>query len=128
MTPHNPPVVRGPDNHGPPGMECATCHGPANVKLVGVSLQSMPGHPDWHLAPKSMAWVGVSLGDICRQIKDPARNGGKTLEQIHHHHAEDTLVGWGWNPGEGREPAPGTQQRFGELTRAWIDSGAACPK
>ena len=41
--------------------------------------------------------------------------------------AHDELVGWGWSPGEGRTPAPGTQQQFGELIRAWIDSGAACP-
>ncbi|MEY8837886.1 Isoquinoline 1-oxidoreductase subunit, partial [Cribrihabitans sp. XS_ASV171] len=29
--------------------------------------------------------------------------------------------------GTGREPAPGSQEVFGELTRAWIDTGAACP-
>jgi hypothetical protein len=74
-----------------------------------------------------MAWQGKSLGDICRQIKDPARNHGKTLAEIHTHMAEDTLVGWGWAPGEGRAPVPGTQARFGELIKAWIDTGAVCP-
>ena len=29
-----------------------------------------------------MAWEGKSLGQICEQIKDPARNGGKTLDEI----------------------------------------------
>lgn len=42
--------------------------------------------------------------------------------------AHDHLVGWGWNPGEGRAPAPGTQAQFGELIQAWIDTGAKCPK
>ena len=74
-----------------------------------------------------MAWQGRTLADICRQIKDPARNGGRDLEKIRHHMADDDLVGWGWNPGEGRTPAPGTQKQFGDLIRAWIDSGAACP-
>jgi hypothetical protein len=41
--------------------------------------------------------------------------------------AQDDLVGWGWNPGRGRAPAPGDQATFGGLIRAWIDTGAACP-
>ena len=48
-----------------------------------------------------MAWVGKSLGEICEQIKDPARNGGKSMEELIHHMAEDSLVGWGWHPGVG---------------------------
>ena len=46
-----------------------------------------------------MAWVGKSLGEICEQIKDPERNGGKSMEELVHHMAEDSLVGWGWHPG-----------------------------
>jgi hypothetical protein len=75
-----------------------------------------------------MAWMGKSLGEICEQIKDPKRNGGKSMDEIVLHMAEDTLVGWGWSPGAGREPAPGTQKEFGELIKAWADAGATCPK
>ena len=121
--PHEPMVVRGPEGHGAPAMECSTCHHDTNFDPARV-----PGHPKWHLAPLSMAWEGKSLAFICEQIKDPARNGGLTLEQIEHHMAEDSLVGTGWNPGGERTPAPGTQAQFGELIRAWIDTGAACPK
>src|SRR6202035_2731321 len=71
--------------------------------------------------------VGKSLREICEQIKDPKRNGGKSMEQLVEFMAEDTLVGWGWAPGVGREPAPGTQKEFGALIRAWVESGAACP-
>ncbi|CAM4524057.1 hypothetical protein MYXA107069_27225 [Myxococcus xanthus] len=46
---------------------------------------------------------------------------------MRHHMAEDVLVGWGWDPGPGLEPVPGTQRALGELIRAWIDTGAACP-
>jgi hypothetical protein len=120
--PHMPLVVRGIDNFGAVGMRCTTCHGPANFDAAGV-----PGNPAWHLAPIEMAWVGKSLGEICRQIKDPQRNGGKSMEELVHHMAEDSLVGWGWNPGVGREPAPGTQKEFGELIKAWSDTGAVCP-
>jgi hypothetical protein len=120
--PHEPLVVRGADGLGAIGMRCTTCHGPANFDPGGV-----PGHPLWHVAPIEMAWAGKSLGAICEQIKDPKRNGGKPIKQIVEHMAEDTLVGWGWAPGGNREPAPGTQKEFGELIRAWAETGAACP-
>ena len=120
--PHMPLVVRGVDNFGAVGMRCTTCHGPANFDAAGI-----PGHPEWHVAPIEMAWVGKSLGEICLQIKDPERNGGKSMEELVHHMAEDSLVGWGWNPGVGREPAPGTQKEFGALFKAWADTGAVCP-
>lgn len=126
--PHDPPMVAGQSGHGPVGLPCGSCHGPANVPTFGQDIKSIPGDPKWALAPVEMAWQGKSLGAICAQIKDPARNGGKTLAQLHHHMAQDHLVGWGWNPGEGRKPAPGTQAQFGELIQAWIDTGAKCPK
>jgi hypothetical protein len=122
MQPHRPLVVRGADGHGAPGMLCSTCHHAANYDAA-----RMPGHPDWHLAPAAMAWEGRSLGQICEQIKDPSRNGGKDMAALVHHMAEDSLVGWGWSPGEGRTPAPGTQAEFGALFRAWADAGAHCP-
>lgn len=122
MRPHQPLVVRGADGHGAPGMPCSTCHHAANFDAATV-----PGHPEWHLAPASMAWQGRSLGQICVQIKDPKRNGGKDMAALIHHMAEDSLVGWGWSPGGGRTPAPGTQAEFGALMRAWAAAGAHCP-
>jgi hypothetical protein len=74
-----------------------------------------------------MAWIGKSLGEICEQIKDKQRNGGMTMEDLVHHMGEDELVGWAWNPGRGRAPAPGSQKAFGDLIRAWVESGGACP-
>lgn len=129
MHPHQPPVTRGDGGMGAPGMTCNTCHGAENVSIVGQAetLKSIPGHPSWHLAPIEMAWEGKSLGEICRQLKDPERNGGKSMAEMVEHMAEDSLVGWGWNPGEGREPVPGTQEVFGELIAAWVETGAACP-
>jgi len=120
---HQPPVQRGAGGMGAPGMRCVTCHGPSNFDPGRV-----PGNPKWILAPIEMAWIGRSLGQICDQIKDPKRNGGKTIGQIVEHMAHDELVGWGWHPDVGRKPAPGTQEQFGALIKAWADTGAACPK
>lgn len=120
--------------HWPPakraglGDTCAACHTSGNVTLhAKASYQSIPGHPRWELAPRSMAWEGKSLGEICRQLKDKDRNGGRDLALLHEHIAKDDLVAWGWNPGAGREPAPGSQELAGRLVQAWIDSGAECP-
>lgn len=125
MQVHQPLVTRGKDDHGAVGMQCSTCHGLKN--FAATPTISVPGHENWHVAPIAMAWEGKSLREICQQVKDPKRNGGKSIAQIVEHMAHDSLVGWGWQPGVGRAPAPGTQNQFGELIQAWADAGAGCP-
>jgi hypothetical protein len=120
---HQPPVERGPDGHGLQTMRCSICHQNANFDPGRV-----PGHPEWHLAPREMAWEGKTIPEICAQIKDPARNGGRKVENLVNHIGEDTLVGWAWAPGYGRTPAPGTQKEAGALVAAWVKTGAACPQ
>jgi hypothetical protein len=117
---HQPLVVRGTGGMGAAGMVCITCHNAENFRNV-------PGHPRWHLAPAEMAWEGKSLTEICDQIKDRERNGGKTLAELGEHMANDTLVAYGWRPPAHLEPAPGDQQRFGQLFHAWLEAGAHCP-
>lgn len=119
---HEPPVVRGRDDRGAAVLECSSCHQQGNAVLARV-----PGAPGWHLAPREMAWRDRTLGEICLQLKDPKRNGGKSLAEIVRHSSYDPLVGWGWAPGADREPAPGTQAQFGALIAAWVEAGAACP-
>ena len=88
----------------------------------------MPGHPEWHLAPREMAWEGKTLREICEQIKDPARNGNRKVEDLIHHigdgHAGRLGLGAGLRP----HPAPGTQKNAGALVEAWVKTGAACPR
>jgi hypothetical protein len=123
---HRPEVWRS--DNGRLGTNCAECHTEQNVRLhEAASYQSIPGHPRWGLAPLSMAWQGKSLREICTQLKDTERNGGRDLALLQEHIAKDDLVAWAWNPGPGREPAPGSQQAAGELVQAWIDTGAQCP-
>jgi hypothetical protein len=120
---HDPPVVRGASDHGAPGLECTSCHQDRNLELARV-----PGAPKWALAPRVMAWVNRTPGALCQQIKDKKRNGDKDLSHIIEHSAHDALVAWGWAPGHGRSPAPGTQAQFAALMAAWVESGAACPR
>jgi hypothetical protein len=121
MRRHEPPVVRGAGGMGAPAMRCITCHGTDNFERV-------PGNAKWFLAPKEMGWIGHSLGQICEQIKDRARNGDRSLQEIVEHMAHDDLVGWAWHPGADRAPAAGSQKEFGQLIEAWAQNGAHCPK
>ena len=63
------------------------CHSDRNFTLsIGeASYQSIPGHPRWGLAPIEMAWQGKSVGQICEQVKDRKRNGGRDLTLLHEH-------------------------------------------
>ena len=120
---HDPPVVRGQLDFGVPAMQCATCHQDRNVELARV-----PGAPGWKLAPADAAWIGRTPAQICAQLVDPKRNGGRTLARLHDHIAFDKLVAWAWSPGADRAPAPGSQAELAALFQQWIDSGAECPR
>lgn len=127
MRQHVPLMIAIEDNHGPKGLPCATCHGADNSRTFAAGIASVPGNAHWQLAPIEMAWQGLTLPQICVQLKDPTRNGSRSLEQIVVHMNTDHLVGWAWKPGEGRTKAPGTQAGFGALIEAWVKTGAHCP-
>jgi hypothetical protein len=129
--PHEPAVARGPSDDGIAGTPCQACHMDRTVDLfpgAAASYASIPGREGWRLAPIQMAWQGKSAAEICRQIKDKSRNGGRDLASVQEHIAKDQeLVAYAWDPGKGRTPAPGTQALAGALVQAWIDTGAECP-
>lgn len=108
---------------GHPGLMCTTCHMAENAR----KLHGPPGAEVWHLPPAEMAWWGKSSADVCEQIKDPARNGGRTLADLQSHVAEDPLVAWGWAPGPGRAPAPYSAEETAAFLAAWSANGAPCP-
>jgi hypothetical protein len=124
---HMPPIWRAETGHFE--ANCSGCHMEKNTTLrEAASYKSIPGHIRWGFAPLSMAWQNKSVGEICRQLKDVKLNGGRDLAALQEHVAKDDLVAWGWAPGEGRQPAPGSQEAAGKLVQAWIDSGAECPQ
>jgi hypothetical protein len=118
-------VQRGTDGSGfgNPGLRCTTCHFTSNSS----KLHGPPGAETWHLAPAEMVWWQKSSAQICAQIKDTERNGGRTLEQVAVHVRDDPLVGWGWHPGAGREPAPGSAEQTYRAIEDWAAVGAPCP-
>jgi hypothetical protein len=121
---HIPPVVRGTDNLGMGTMRCHNCHNESgNNDMSGV-----PGAPHWQLAPASMLWEGLSIGDLCRMLKNPQINGNRTPDALVEHMDTEKLVLWGWQPGGRREPVPISHKEFVDLLKVWVSSGTACPQ
>jgi alcohol dehydrogenase (cytochrome c) len=143
--PHYYGVVRGAetdnegnlDNKGRLVGRRETCHGPENNPTTGIPGAEKDGTVAWHLAPKEMAWEsspGMPLtgAELCAQLKDPARNGGRDLEALLEHMKTEPLVLWGWNPGtrpngEARTTPPLSHEDLVTTFEAWIDAGAPCP-
>ncbi len=117
-------VLRGDDNHGFTTLRSNSCHGVKNFDLD--ARHGVPGNPRWALAPREQGWQGLSDRELCNLFKDPKRTH-KTMDEFVEHNAHDELVAWGWNPGAGRAPVPGTQAEFGKLVAEWVATGAACP-
>jgi hypothetical protein len=124
--PHLQNVKRGKDGHGVYGMRCDTCHQTTN--LTGEHMP--PGNPKWSLpSPEhKMVFVGRNPAELCRQLKDPKQTGGRSLAQLLDHVSTDDLVGWGWNPGDGRALPPLTRADAVAQMKLWIEGGAACPE
>jgi cytochrome c5 len=122
--PHPFNVKRGPEGKGVGAMNCTLCHRDANQP------GGPPGVVNWHMPPENMPMVfqGRTPGELCRQLKDPKLNGGKTGEQIIGHISKDPLVTWGWNPGEGRTTPKMSHKDFSAKMNEWVKKGAACPE
>jgi hypothetical protein len=121
---HTMQVRRGPEGEGLNAVKCSTCHQDRNT----AGLHTPPGAPDWHLPGPAMPmiWEGLSDGQLCELLKDPERNGHRTVQQIVEH-MSTPLVLWGWHPGEGRTPIPMPERDFQARVKEWVARGAGCP-
>jgi hypothetical protein len=125
---HSPPVLRGADGHGVPGLPCAACHGEANAP-ASYGPNAPPGAPHWALPPpqQKMAWINLPAAAVCQMLKDPATNGGRDFAALIHHVTEDRLVLWGWDPGSGRAPVSVPHAEFVARFEEWAAAGGPCP-
>lgn len=122
---HTQGVKRGVDGKGMYALKCTNCHQKQNV----AGLNMPPGNPEWRLpaAKAKLVFQGKTPRELAIQLKDTKQNGGKTMEQLFHHVAGDTLVLWGWRPGDGRSLPPLSHEEFTKQFREWIDKGAVVP-
>jgi len=124
--PHLMNVVRGPEGLGKNGLWCSTCHPEKNAP----GERTPPGAPEWQLPPAEMPMVfeKKTPRQLCEQLKDPVRNGHRSLAELLEHVREAPLVLWGWHPGEGRTPVPVPHEVFVKLMTEWAEKGGACPE
>lgn len=122
---HTMGVLRGPDGTGLYALKCANCHQAVNTPGRGMP----PGNPKWHLPPANMKMVfqGRTPRELAAQLLDPAKNGGKTKEQLIRHISSDTLVLAGWKPAEGLSLPPLGHAEFTKEFKLWIGKGAYLP-
>jgi hypothetical protein len=121
--PHGMNINAGPTRNGAGSIACNACHTRNNSLLP----HGPPGAEGWLLAPIPMQWFGKSSAEICAQIKDPTRNGDRTIAKIAEHIEKEPLVLWGWRPGPGREPAPYSAAEVAAFLRDWETAHAPCP-
>jgi hypothetical protein len=127
---------------GPPFERCTFCHGNHNDPVTGIPGTTNPDGADptapfWALAPASMAWesapgVPFTGPQLCAQLKDPTRNGNRTLSDLLTHITDEPLVNWGFNPGirpngEARTTPPISHDALIQAFKQWMAEGAPCP-
>ena len=106
---HDMNVKRGGDGRGTPALHCSTCHQIENTDVA----HAPPGAKDWRLPPPKsrMAWLGLTPSALCESLKDPARNGGRSLAALEEHLRNDAIVNWGVEPGAGPPAAAAHARR-----------------
>ena len=129
---HGMNINAGESRMGAEYVPCAACH----VQRAREDLaDNGPNEPPqvalaWQLAPVEFQWFGKTSAEICAQMADPERTGGRDWVALAEHLAEDAhhggFVAWGWNPGGGREPAPYDLQRHIDDVLAWGAAGTPC--
>ncbi|WP_166417227.1 hypothetical protein [Cochlodiniinecator piscidefendens] len=122
--PHGMNINAGESRIGAEHILCSTCHSPNNIDLP----HAPPGvTADWRLAPVEAEWFGKSSREVCEQLRDPERNGGRNVLEIAEHLDHDVILHWAWNPGVGRESAPYSLQDHVNDVLAWGAAGTPCP-
>lgn len=123
--PHGMNVNAGDSRIGAEYVQCSTCH--AYREGVNDMPHAAPQVAmNWQLAPVEAEWFGKSSVDICNQLRDPERNGGRDFNEIASHLDHDLILHWAWNPGGGREPAPFSLQEHVNDVLAWGVAGYPC--
>jgi hypothetical protein len=127
---HGMNIHGGESRIGAERIRCSTCHMTSTQ-----SNDPAPAPPragiDWQLAPVEFIWFGKSGAEICAQLKDPKRNGGRDavalLEHLRHDESLNGFIPRAWHPGEGRTPPPGTFERHVKDMAMWGAAGQPCP-
>lgn len=122
---HGMNVVAGESRIGAETIPCSTCHAYNEGANDGPHMAPQVAM-NWQLAPVEAEWFGKTSAEICEQLRDPDRNGGRDYLEIAGHLDHDLILHWAWNPGGGREAAPYSLQEHVNDVLAWGVAGYPC--
>lgn len=129
--PHGMNVNAGESRIGAETVVCSTCHTTLSESRpdANITPHAAPRVAiAWALAPVEPEWVGKTSTSICEQLKDPERNGGRTIREVAAHLDHDLILHGAWNPGGNREPAPYSLQESMDFLMKWAAVGTPCPE
>jgi len=123
---HGMNINAGESRVGAETVPCATCHYARYEGANDAPHMAPQVAMDWMLPPAEAAWFGKSSVEICSQLRDPERNGGRDYLALASHLDHDLILHWAWTPGGGREPAPYSLQEHVNDVLVWGVSGYPC--
>ena len=122
---HGMNIVAGESRIGAETIPCRVCHigaaGPNAVPHAAPQIDEA-----WRLPPVELAWLGKSSGDVCGQLRNPDANDGFDLAGLVEHVQQSAFVRYGFNPGAGRVPAPGSVDDLARDLQLWAAAGSPC--
>ena len=122
-----------------------------NDEVLVLKMVLQPGQADkWHehkaetvyFEQGGSAQITTDVGEVLaldipdgfvmwhEQWRHQVTNTGETAITaiiVDHHAKVDPLILWSWQPGAGREPAPGSNRDFLKALDIWISAKAPCP-
>ena len=128
--PHGMNINAGASRSGAQELPCGTCHTTSTTPNTAAHAPPHAGIP-WQLAPVDFVWFGKTGGEICRQMRDPKRNGSRDaaglVAHLQHDAALNGFIPWAWSPGGGRSTPPGTFEDHVRDITIWGSAGQPCP-
>lgn len=128
--PHGMAINAGESRIGAESLSCSSCHQTSTLRSDLPHAAPRSGMY-WQLAPVEFQWIDKTEVEICQQIRDPERNGGRDAADLVDHILHDAVlfgfISWSFDPGPNREPAPGSLQAHLEDMAAWTAAGMPCP-
>lgn len=122
---HGMNIVADESRIGAETVPCRTCHigaaGPNDVPHAAPQLDDA-----WRLAPIELAWRGKTSAEVCAQLRDPDANDGFDTAALSEHVRTSAFVRYGFMPGVGRIPAPGSADALAEDLLIWGAAGMPC--
>jgi len=125
---HGMNIRAGESRMGVEYVPCATCHVTnQNTSSTNETPHTAPQvAAPWRLAPIEADWFGKSSDEVCMQLRDPERNGDRTMEDLAAHLDHDLILHWAWDPGGDREPAPYNLKDHISDILTWGSAGFPC--